>query len=307
MLRCLDRGRLRGIAALLLLSRFTRLEIAVPARTKIASAIAVAVEAAVIALLVIVTVALLLRSAAAGDEGRQAGLALLTLRIAAETRLRLVLRLRTRLVLVPALMMTALLALEWLLTALLVGHATLLAFLVEILILHVGTLERLLRLMRVLLCKLLLGSGDETEIVLCVLQVTFRGDGIAGRLRIARELYVFLGDVMRGTADFHIGAIRFVHPRQRIVSAPVAPAHTLVLIMTVSHFRPSLLCAAMPPYSRTPAAAGYNKKPIAANLLRLSDPGACLGDVHMVANRETNSASGGVLPLVSRSRLSRRE
>ena len=72
--------------------------------------------------------------------------------------------------------------------------------------------------LRLALPELLLRGGDQAEIVLGVLIVVFGGDRIAGGLRVARELDVFLGDVDGGAADLHVRAVRFVDPRQRIVA-----------------------------------------------------------------------------------------
>src|SRR5690606_19058840 len=66
----------------------------------------------------------------------------------------------------------------------------------------------------------------------------FGGDRVAGGLRVARELQVLLGDMVRCSPDFHVRTVRLVDPGQRIVSAAIAAAHALVL--SVSHFIPSL-------------------------------------------------------------------
>ena len=87
----------------------------------------------------------------------------------------------------------------------------------------------------------LLGRRDQPEIVLGVLEVAFRHHRIAGRLCIARQLQVFLADVVGSAPDFHVGAVRLVRPSQRIgafaivvaVIVVVAATHTLVL--TRSH------------------------------------------------------------------------
>ena len=80
-----------------------------------------------------------------------------------------------------------------------------------------------------------MGGGDDAEIMLGVLQVAFRHDRIAGGLRVARQLQIFLGDMLGGAADFHVGPVRFVAPRQRIgpFAAGIAAAHALIL--TRSH------------------------------------------------------------------------
>jgi hypothetical protein len=77
------------------------------------------------------------------------------------------------------------------------------------------------------------GGCDETVIMLGVLEIAFSRNRIAREMGIARELGVFLGDVLRGAAHFHIGTVRFIGTRQRIGPATVAAPHALVL--TWSH------------------------------------------------------------------------
>jgi hypothetical protein len=69
--------------------------------------------------------------------------------------------------------------------------------------------------------------------MLGVLVVILRRHRIAGRLRIARQLNVFLGNMRRCAADFDVGSVRFIDPGEGIVAFAVSPPHTLVL--TVSH------------------------------------------------------------------------
>ena len=69
--------------------------------------------------------------------------------------------------------------------------------------------------------------------MLGVLVVILRRHRVAGRLRIACELNVFLGNVRRCAADFDVRPVRFVDPGEWIVAFAVSPPHTLVL--TVSH------------------------------------------------------------------------
>ena len=93
--------------------------------------------------------------------------------------------------------------------------------------------------MRIVLPELLLRRRDHAVIVLGVLVVIFRCNRIAGGLRVARELNVFFRNVRRISANFHIGPVRFVYARHRIVALAmvvVASAHALVL--TVSHDLP---------------------------------------------------------------------
>ncbi len=61
---------------------------------------------------------------------------------------------------------------------------------------------------RIVLPKLLLCGCDDPVIVLGVLVVVFSCNRVAGCLRVARELDVFLGDVRRITANFHVGPVR---------------------------------------------------------------------------------------------------
>ena len=79
-------------------------------------------------------------------------------------------------------------------------------------------LLRLLIVIGVLLAELFLRSGDQAEIMLGVLVVIFGRHRIARALRVARELDVFLRDVRGGAADLHVGPVRLVDPRQRILA-----------------------------------------------------------------------------------------
>ena len=83
----------------------------------------------------------------------------------------------------------------------------------------------------------LLGGGDDAKIVLGVLEVAFRPDGIAGGVRVAGKLQVLLADVVGSAPDLHIRPVRLVGARERIgtlaVVIVVASTHTLVL--TRSH------------------------------------------------------------------------
>jgi hypothetical protein len=98
---------------------------------------------------------------------------------------------------------------------------------------------------RVVLPELLLRGSDQAEIVLGMLEIVFGRDRIAGGLGVTRQLQIFLRHVIGRSADLHVGAVRFIHPRQRVVTAAVvivvvvivAPAHALVVMMllTVSH------------------------------------------------------------------------
>jgi hypothetical protein len=83
-----------------------------------------------------------------------------------------------------------------------------------------------------------LGGGDEAEIMLGVLQVVLGRDRIAAGVGIARELQIFLGDVVGVAADLHIRPVRFIRTGQRIGPPPIVgravAAHPLV-VLTRSH------------------------------------------------------------------------
>ena len=83
------------------------------------------------------------------------------------------------------------------------------------------------------LAELLLGSGDDAEIVLGVLVEVFGADGISGSLRVARELQIFFGNVRGSASDLHLGSIRLIDSGYRILGLAIAVPHTFVL--TVSH------------------------------------------------------------------------
>jgi hypothetical protein len=102
--------------------------------------------------------------------------------------------------------------------------------------------------LRLVLPELLLGGGDQAEIMFGVLVVILGGDRIAGRARVARQLHVFFRDVGGGAADLDVGSVGFEHPGHRVLAAPVViivvivvvipVTHPLVVVLTVSHVSP---------------------------------------------------------------------
>jgi hypothetical protein len=119
-------------------------------------------------------------------------------------------------------------------------------------------LRLLLLVIGLILSQLFLRGRDQAEVMFGVLIVVLGGDWIAGTLRIAGKLEVFLGDVGRRSPDFHVRSVRLVHTRQWILvmmtTLAVATPHALVL--TVSHgllFRqpPSFAAALLPPFQFT--------------------------------------------------------
>ena len=109
----------------------------------------------------------------------------------------------------------------------------------------IAALLRLLLIERRLgLPKVFLRGGDQAEIMFGVLVVVFCRDRIAGALRIAGQLQVFLGNVRRIAPDLQVRSVGLVHARQWILVmvmmmtatttfTAVATPHALVL--TVSH------------------------------------------------------------------------
>jgi hypothetical protein len=91
-----------------------------------------------------------------------------------------------------------------------------------------------------------------------VLIVVLGRDRIAGTLRVARQLEIFLGNVGGRSPDFHVRSVGLVHARQWILvmmtTFAVATPHALIL--TVSHdllFRqpPSFAATLWPPFLLT--------------------------------------------------------
>ncbi len=217
---------------------------------------ALALAAATIAFEAAVTaIDLRLRS---GDEGRQA----VDAAIVRHRRLRLlILRLValiavfTRLVLLLArligLLMVALavVALARLIRLLLLRHKSRLLteagkalILLAIFRNHVGIGPRLL--LRLILAELLLGRGNQAEVMLGMLIVIFRSDRIAGGARITRQLYVFFSNVRCSATDFDIRSVGFEHPGHRVLATPViivvviVPVTHPLVVLTVSHVVP---------------------------------------------------------------------
>ena len=94
---------------------------------------------------------------------------------------------------------------------------------------HVAAL--LLLEIRLALAKLFLRGRDQAEIMFGVLVIVFGGDRVAGTLRIAGQLKIFLGNVGSGSPNFHVRSIGLVHARQWILmmaTFAVATPHALL-------------------------------------------------------------------------------
>jgi hypothetical protein len=105
-------------------------------------------------------------------------------------------------------------------------------------------------LVSVLLAQGFLSGRDDADVMLGVLIVIFGRYRIAARMRISRELAIFLGNMLRRATDLDVRAVRFVAARQGIgslaaaaaivaVSAPAA--HAPVLSWSHYGLRPSLV------------------------------------------------------------------
>jgi hypothetical protein len=220
---------------------------------------------------------------AAGDEGRQPfdvfvigrlkalvpGLVVLLRWLRLLMRLLVLLRL---LVVLRLLMVRRLVLLRLLLLARIVGlllrrerlaadRRLVIVAVVKRVIRVVAALLRLLLIERRLgLPQVFLRGGDQAEIMLGVLVVVFGRDRIAGALRVAGQLKVFLGNVRCIASDLQVRSVGLVHARQWILvmvmmmttTAFTAVATPHALILTVSHdllFRqPPFAAALMPPF-----------------------------------------------------------
>lgn len=200
----------------------------------------------VLAILTVLAVAALvvLRSRlrlAAGDERRQAldvavviGLNVLRTLLIVLLLRRLLLRLKLlRLVLLLARIKRLRLRREGL-----AAHRRLIALAVVVIVIRrIAARVALLLVIGLRLTQLFLRGGDQAKIMFGMLIIILGGDGIAGTLRVARELKIFLGDVRCGPANFHVLPVGLVHSRQWILMMPtlitVTTAHALIL--TVSH------------------------------------------------------------------------
>jgi hypothetical protein len=217
---------------------------------------------------------------AAGDKGRQpfdvfviGRLEALLPGLVVMLRLRLLMRLLILLRLLLRLLVRLLVLLRRLLLALIVwlllwrerlaanGRLVIVAVVKRVVGIIAGLLRLLLIEGRLGLPQVLLRGGDQPEIMLGVLVVVFGRDRIAGTLRVAGQLKVFLGNVRRIAPDLQVRSVGLVHARQWILVmvmmmttattfTAVATPHALVL--TVSHdllFRqPPFAAALMPPF-----------------------------------------------------------
>ena len=89
-----------------------------------------------------------------------------------------------------------------------------------------------------LLLQLVAIGHDDAVVVLGVLQIVLGEHRVAGRLRVASERQVFLGNMCRSAPDFHVGTIGFETARKRILalSIPVViVAATAAILLSLPH------------------------------------------------------------------------
>lgn len=100
----------------------------------------------------------------------------------------------------------------------------------------------------VLLLKLLvvsLSGRENTQVMLCVLEIAFRHDDIAGSHRIPAKLKILVGDGLGGAADLYIRSVALIDPIERIAATTPASAAATMATITVT---PALF---MLPWSHT--------------------------------------------------------
>ena len=78
--------------------------------------------------------------------------------------------------------------------------------------------------------ELRLRRHDDAVVVLGVLEIALGRDQVAGSERVAGERHVFLGDMRRGPANFHVGSVRFKAPRQWILGLAATAAAPAILL-----------------------------------------------------------------------------
>src|SRR5579872_2462505 len=97
---------------------------------------------------------------------------------------------------------------------------------------RIATLLATLLIIGLALAKLLLGCGNQAEIMLGVLIIILGGDGIARTLRVPRQLEIFFRNMGGCSSNLHVRSVGLVHARQWILvmtTLAVAPAHSLIL------------------------------------------------------------------------------
>jgi hypothetical protein len=199
---------------------FDRLTVAVSTATILAIIAVAAVVVAVTipeAVLVTVLVAASEIAVAIGVVSRRMA------RLMLRTRLAMMLRQGLRQTVIQHVVAATIIVAEVVAVATLAGHVDALAVAVHI---------------AALLLQLVAIGHDDAVVVLGVLQVIFGEHRVAGRLRVASERQIFLGNMRRSAPDFHVGTIGFETARKRILalSIPVViVAATAAILLSLPH------------------------------------------------------------------------
>jgi hypothetical protein len=156
------------------------------------------------------------------DDGLRARTGDFRLRLRLWLTLRPVLLLRTVLLLRAGLLLRRLLVPAiTILTGVFVRAVEILAVALVIVLAVVTVLAAIAVVALETLLHLRLGSRDDAVVVLGMLQVVFRHDAITCALRVACQSRILLGNVLSGTADFHIGAGAVIGPGKRVLAFAV--------------------------------------------------------------------------------------
>src|SRR5215471_3674666 len=167
---------------------------------------------AVLVIALIIRLRLRLRLSTAGDECRQAGIAaalgsrLLYVRLRPPAAVGLLTRRIRLLIAMVRLGFSRLIGLR--LAAIgHVAHRVSRRVVVAPIEALVAALLRLVAEVWVVLPELFLRCGDQPEVMLRVLEVVLRRHRVAGRRGVTRQLDIFLGNMIGGPADFHVGTV----------------------------------------------------------------------------------------------------
>jgi len=107
--------------------------------------------------------------------------------------------------------------------------AGILAVLVVIAILAIGTAILLLKLLVVGLRR-----RKNTQVMLGVLEITFRHDNIAGSQSVPAKLQILVGDCLGGTANLHIRPVALIDTIERIAAPASASTAATMATITVA-------------------------------------------------------------------------
>ena len=88
--------------------------------------------------------------------------------------------------------------------------------------------------------RFLLRGGDDTEIMLGMLEIGLRQHRVARNLRIARQLCLFFNNMLGRSAHLDIRSVGLVGAREGVGLLAMTPAHPVVVVLVVWPHRTSL-------------------------------------------------------------------